>query len=469
MNQSQIQSEFEDLIKNNPWWSRFVGSQFIRMFIVFIAQMVYRCMQYASRSLQEGFISTASKRSSILAAAEDRGYVGRRISPSTGIAILKNLSERELQLPIYTKLLSDDQHPYMIMDAIEVPINESKIVVISQLEKITITKTVTKEEEFLSVIIPIDISALCHQLDVYVTIDGIKTQWKETPQFRLAKNTTKAYVQFYKPTEQIGIRFGDGSIGMIPPVDSIITIDVWCTSGDITLVDGQNLIPIDEFDYLANSLSIITNGPITGGASAETTEETRNRAQYSVAYDHQVVWGGDYTYFLRSNIGGITWLKVWGEKQQEEATGKKDLANINNIFISGHKPTKTQEEFESEIRGVLHSIPNDLNKTYTYVKTNEKPFTIEITGVVSASLVISDVIVNIKKALEIQFARDSERFDKDKVGNYQTIKLNELWAFVDEMKLIPDFDLVAHNMSKSNGLNDFVYLDVENSVFNLHY
>lgn len=68
------------------------------------------------------------------------------------------------------------------------------------------------------------------------------------------------------------------------------------------MVAGQNLTPVDSAANLANLISVKTTTPITAGTDAETTEITRNRAQYYLAYDDQVVWGGDYTYFLVRNI-----------------------------------------------------------------------------------------------------------------------------------------------------------------------
>lgn len=72
------------------------------------------------------------------------------------------------------------------------------------------------------------------------------------------------------------------------------------------LVAGQNLTPVDSAANLANLISVKTTTPITAGTDAETTEITRNRAQYYLAYDDQVVWGGDYTYFLVRNIPGLS-------------------------------------------------------------------------------------------------------------------------------------------------------------------
>ncbi|ECN1304358.1 bleomycin hydrolase, partial [Salmonella enterica subsp. enterica serovar Muenchen] len=102
-------AEFEALVENDSFWSRFVGSQFVSMLVLFITQLVYRCYQYADAALAEGFISTATRRSSILAAAETNGYVGSKPSPSTGpVEISITGTGAPLSIPQYTPFISDD-------------------------------------------------------------------------------------------------------------------------------------------------------------------------------------------------------------------------------------------------------------------------------------------------------------------------------------------------------------------------
>lgn len=77
---------------------------------------------------------------------------------------------------------------------------------------------------------------------------------------------------------------------------------------------------------MVEMLEVVTTTPITGGSGFESTEDTRYRAQYYVPFDEQVVWGGDYNYFIRRHVPGLSWLAVWGEQQQEAATGKKTFS-----------------------------------------------------------------------------------------------------------------------------------------------
>ena len=100
-------------ITGQTWWSRFVNSQFVQMHAIFGAQLIYIARTFASRGLTEGLISTATRRSSILAVAEDRSYVGRFVSASYGTTSITNKTDRDITLPAGAELLANDQTPLL--------------------------------------------------------------------------------------------------------------------------------------------------------------------------------------------------------------------------------------------------------------------------------------------------------------------------------------------------------------------
>lgn len=467
---ASVQAEFEALVENDSYWSRFVGSQFVSMLALFITQIIYRCYQYADAALAEGFISTATRRSSILAAAETNGYVGSKPAPSSGpVEITATDASAPASIPQYTPLISDDQYPYMTMSECRFDADGKATVDVAQLEIQEVTYTVTTEKPFLEVVLSKALTAVCHKLEVFVKTEATTTLWQPSTMFRLANSNSEVYVEFYKPSEQLGVRFGDSRIGKIPPEGTTITLRVWCTNGDITLVAGQTLTPVDASAELANYISVKTTAPITNGTDAETTEVTRNRAQYYLAYDNQVVWGGDYTYFLIRNISGMTWVTAWGEQEQEKIDGGYNVKNINRIFISGWHPQHTQEELAELVMDAFSTVPNELNKKFTYTPVNQLPFRVELTGIISPSLTTANVLSELRAALEQRFGRDSNFFDEKSVGEYNLIKKKDLWAYIESLGYFADFSLEFLDWNTSNGLFDFVYLDVENSTFDIDY
>lgn len=497
---------FNSLIIKKTWWSRFANSQFMKMMSVFGAQIIYYARMYAEAALPEGFISTANKRSSILAAAEDRGYVARLISASTGKVTINNKTQKQIQLPAYMTLWGENQYPYVLMQTVDLqPGGVAQDVDISQMEKVTVTTTVNVGEEFYTVILPKDITAKAVSLSVYVSTGGIRDKWDENPQFRLANSTSKNYVVFYKPTEQLGVRFGDGSIGKMIPDNSTIDIEVWTSEGDLTLVQGQRLQPSGTFQNLAPDLQIITSTPITNGAEMESTEETRNRAMYHVAYDDQIVWRGDYKFYIEGKIPGINWLNVWGETEEEQTNGAAavanghvdgdvigtgtlkngvlhDLNNINTIFISAHKPGVFQTaaaataagqpsapNMEKLILDTLAAIPNRLNKHFKYYPLNDLPFSVKVTGKAYTEVIITDAVAKIRNVLNEKFGVDSASYGNTRIGDYETVKVNEIWHAIQDLGLLNKFEVEIIGMKSAVKLNDFIYLDANASTFDIKY
>jgi hypothetical protein len=470
MTSQDILDKFTALIQQNVWWSRFVNSQFMKMLAIMVSQIMYACQTAAEKALTEGFISTATKRSSILAAAEDRGYVTRQITPSYGTSTVINKTQKPQSLAIYTDLISDEQKRYMLVEPVILKPGETKHgVQTKQLERERLIFDVENETEFLSFTLTKAMTKRCVNIDVSVTDNGVARRWEENPQFRLSNKNSLHYVKFYRPTEQIGVRFGDGSIGKMPASGEQVILDVWLSDGDITLVQGQTLTPYADSSELSGQIEIKTETPITNGAGYETTEETRSRAQYFTAYDGQVVWGADYKFYLRTQIPNISWINAWGEKEQERSTGVKSLKNINTVFFCGHKKGLTQAQMETMVLDAFKGIPNELNKNFVYVKTNERPFTISVSGTVKKSEIISEAERKIREALEAKAGKDSSNFERDESGEFARVSHNEIWAIIESTGLLSKFNLDIKNMSDAAALNDFIFLDVTKSIFDLKY
>lgn len=474
MSINELLEKFNGLLEKNTWWARYANSQFIQMMSIFGSQIIYAAQSHARRALGEGFISTATRRSSILAAAEDRGYVGRLIIPSWGRVKIRNKSDREIQLPANAELLSSLDLPYVTADAVTIPPGQTVIIDnVRQMDKVLISSEIDIARPFYTLLLPRDITAETASIDVFVVMDGEKREWTYNPMFRLSRATSEHYVLVYRPTEQLGVRFGDNSSGVMPPAGSRVDIEVWCSNGDTTLAQGQKLTPAGNIAGMVEMLEVITETPITGGSGFETTEETRHRAQYHAAYDEQVVWGGDYRYFLHRQVQGMSWLNVWGEQQQEAFTGLRDLRNINTIFICGHKPGVAQDQLESQLRASLAAIPNALNKNFRYMPLVAKPFTIIVTGTANKNVVINDAKKTIIETLESRFGYDATSFGDDlergaeSDGKNAQVKIKDVWTCIDELALLNRYEIEVVGMKKPENLSDFIYLDTANSVFEL--
>lgn len=458
--EEEIKESFQAQLDKSPWWSRLSGSQFVNGMVTFVSQIMLRLTNAADRALQESFLSLASKRSSILAGAEDVGYVGLKISPSIGKSIITNKGTERIVFEAYTPIMSKQLTNYVILNAIDLAPGESIEEDIEQLWLVQTSVEVTNPEKWMNYLIPVDVTAVTHRIDVYV--DG--ELWEHKFKFRNTDPDSKVYMEFYKPTEQLGIRFGDGIKGAIPPQGAVITFDIWCTDGETTLIDNQPLLLTGDKEPLNASVEIMTSTPVTGGAAAETTETTRQGALYTTPYDDEIVWRGDYSHFIRKNVAGIIWISVWGEQDQEELVGKHDVAHINQIYISAYSNIKDDAVLYEEILDLFVGRP-EFNKEYNDVTRKELPYTVEVVGVVFSHSNASDAEKIIKNALDTTYGRDV----KDKPHR---VYEQNIWDLINNLTNdtgIDEFDLVITGLPLEVPVDTYSFLDIENSTITFTY
>lgn len=462
MSSRKYKQEFEALLVKNSWWKRLIGSQFVDMFTVFVSQLITMAENACRRFLQETFLSTATKRASILAAAEDKGFIGRRVSPSTGEISIKNKTGNVVAVPKDSVLISTASRQYVTVNSIKLAPNATINTWISQLVLKKFTVNVAEEVKFLEVLLPKSVTAITHRVDVYVTTrSGALQLWEKRYMFRRATSSSQVYTEFYKPSEQLGIRFGNGINGKIPSQGSTIVLKVWTTDGDTTLIDNQKLEIVGDMVYINDKLDIKTITPITGGAASASDNEIRSGALYVTSYDEQIVWDDDYPFFIKQNIANLLWCRAWGEQEQEDETGLVDLDNINRIFVSGFSSKQEQAQLSKSIIDLLVSTKY-LNKRYCYVEANDRPFTIELVGTVTGAHDLVQVEKVVKDAINEVYGRIPT---KDRTDLILEKDVNNL---VDELELFHDFS-IKWNFPKNIKLNDYIYIDAEQSVFKINY
>lgn len=470
MSYQEFEEAFEEALAKKTWWSRLMGSQFSTGIATYVGQMVERCDFLARRLIQEAFMSTATKRASILAAAEDRGYVGRMISPSTGKARITNNTTATVTLPYGTPLKAPNRLPYVLYEAIQLDPGESQVVKVAQLEEKVLTTSITAEQKWLELLLTKEITKTAAKVDVYVTLPRRPMeQWEKRFQFRRADGEAKVYTEFYKPTEQLGVRFGNGLSGKVPPAGSVITLNVWCTQGDSTLIEGQKMTLDSLNDALVAGIAITTTTSIVGGAAGESTEEVRKGALYSTAYDEQIVWDNDYRHFIRLHVADLVWLNVWGETAQEKESGYS-LDNINRIFFSAYSDKKTQDELKQEIEALFESN-NELNRRYRYVPVLRSPFTITLNGIMSGRQQAEIVRQAMIETLEAAFGENAvaNKTVSGSSAEDTTIYEKDIWAVLAELGNVIEFRLTIDNQDRAPLLNEYVFLDAAGSTYNLEY
>lgn len=462
-----ISEKIKNILKELPFWSNMVGSQFVNGLALLVEQIGARYVQLCERALQESRLSTAVKRTSVLAEAEDRGYVARKSSPSIGKGIVTNKTSAFLNIPMGEPLISAAGVPYIFLDSVGVGAGSSRELDIAQLELRVVEMEVTEAKPYFELLLSREDTAVAHRVDVYLKndIDSGYIQWEKSYMFRAATETSRVYTEFYKPTEQLGIRFGNGKDGLIPKRGSIVRLEIWCTLGVSTLMEGEALSFAD--DVLNEGLTVSTTTPIVGGQPPEDTEEIRNGAAYSTQYDNQIIWRDDYMHFLRSNIGGLVFLNVWGEQQQELEDGAPNLKNNRTIFISAYSKDIPSLQLKQMVLDLVQALPY-LNIIYKFVEPNIVGIPLTLSGTIARTLAVSDVQAATTAAIEVKYGLGQIKRAHNN-SDFQEILEKDLWTLVDGLGVYSDFKLAIDGLSVKRKLADYRYIDTATSVMNITY
>lgn len=462
-----ISEKIKKSLSSLPFWTNMVGSQFVQGLSLLVEQVGERYVQLCERALQESRLSTAVKRTSVLAEAEERAYVARKASPSIGQGKVTNKTNSFINIPMGEALINATGVPYIFLDSVGVGVGSSREVDIAQLELRVVEVDVTESKPYFEVLLGREDSAIAYRVDVYIKNDSESgyIAWEKSHMFRNATELSRIYTEFYKPTEQLGIRFGNGKDGLIPTANSTVRLEVWCTLGVSTLMSYEKLSFVD--DVYNDGLSVETISPIVGGQPPEDTEEIRNGAAYSTQYDDQIVWRDDYMHFLRTNIGGLVFLNVWGEQQQEQQDGFTDLKNNRTIFISAYSKDTPLAQLRKSILDLVQALPY-LNVIYRFVEPNIVGIPLTINGKIARTLAVSDVEAATIATIENKYGLGQIKRETNN-SDFQEILEKDLWTLIDKLAVYDDFKLLVDGLDEQRKLADYRYINTATSTFNITY
>lgn len=97
------------------------------------------------------------------------------------------------------------------------------------------------------------------------------------------------------------------------------------------------------------------------------------------------------------------------------------------------------------------------------------------TGIAKKSVILNEAESEIKDTLQTNFGKDSSKFgdlfenDSSSTRVYAQVKVKDLWSAIEALGIMISYDITLVNITDAVNLNDFVYLDVDNSTFTLDY
>lgn len=459
-------SKFKEILGASPEWERLKSSQFVEHLATFSSWLLRSLLFAIERVKQEFFASTALNRASILAHIEDKDYLPRRATPSTGTIAITNNGANTVTLPVDQAFVSGAQVSYLTDGALEIAAGATETVTVRQAVKHSVVSTVEVEQAFHEVLFTSENSSKVTSIAVKVDEGAGPVSWTKYRLLQNAFDDTLAFDEFYSHNDQLGVRFGNGSYGKMPEAGAEIEITTELTEGATFLISGQPLFAMGEvLDDIGESanLTVLSQTELTGGQSPEGTEELKKNLHYWPIYNEKLVWKDDYEYFLKRTFPGITWLNVWGEQEQEAQSGA-DVDNINKIFVSAYGP-----ELPTLSTDAIDSLEEVglMQRRYQWTAPVFSTFSLAVTGKVHRSKVIATVIADITAVLTENFGKDSAD-RKSEALTKDFFRLITATGHFDE-STGGHFDIVVSGTVTPSLLEEMVHIDMAATTFDVTY
>ena len=243
-----------------------------------------------------------------------------------------------VHLGLFTQLVSDNGVTCRTMDrrAYNVEPNNPITVDVGQYTRRNnnndFVHTVTETKPFYQIELPLEEDGeYREELLVYVNDEG----WSHQSDYMNLQPGDKAYTLTVSSTGRLVVQFGDDALGgrMLKAGD-VVRLNAFTTKGaDHGIRVGTKMVTENPFDRGATlEFEVIE---ITYPGDNPMSEEAKAQlAKYPALYDSSAVYLGEFEAMVRRKMPNLQFLSIWNEMRHEEATGTRDVKNVNCLFVA---------------------------------------------------------------------------------------------------------------------------------------
>lgn len=457
---------FKDILSTKPTWAPLLDSEFVELLTGYMANRSEAQMFEAERIHQERYMPLALDRESIMARAEDEGYIPNLPVPFQMYVAITNKHEANAVYLTYRQpLLSNDGIPLVLDESVSLMPLETRNVPVSQLScenKTFQSKGEVYEEIIIGGKDDDDVFTL---VEFTVVVDGV--EWSNRQRFRNALDSSEVYHKFYRVTDEMAIRFGNNDTGKGLQTGQTVSVTIWNTKGERAFI-----VPDQEMNFSGTvydvtgaeaDLEVVSASLIRRGQAIEEAESVRRSVLSHIQQGSVTARNSDYEYMIARSFPELCFLKVWGEKEQTEETGYS-IDNINKSFFTF---LVKDEATTLEIKDKIVSLYDDLLKPMNvqpYYKTLEKvTFQILVEGRVDRVYDKSFVQGEVEKLLFKKYGIYKNQQGKLNVSDIYEI-LSSSGYFRDAQphlnrKNRPFYRITVSGITETNKLSQYVFLD----------
>lgn len=355
---------------------------------------------YTNLAINETFLDSASKRSSVVSRAKEIGYIpGSAKCPTATVnVVVSNTTSTptSLTLPknsLFTSVIDGKQYNFYTL--------ENNQVVLGSDNKYTFTGITLREGAPLSIryvanadtkfTIPnanVDLSTVTVTVQANSTSSTTEVFYRNEDILAL-DSTTPVYFVKEIEDELYELEFGNGVIGKALESGNVVTISYFITNKEAA--NGAKTFTYQGSTLLGGIVSTITTVPAVGGVDKEDIDTIRYNAPRAYQAQNRGVTVNDYKSIILSNYDEAESVNVWGgednvppvygkvflsikPKTTESLTSTQKEYIINNILKSRNIVTITPEIIDPdyidlEIQSTVYYNPKTTTKTENQIKT----------------------------------------------------------------------------------------------------
>ena len=255
--------------------------------------------------------------------------------------------------------------------------------------------------------------------------------WKETQDFFGHGPTERIFVTS-QDAQGMTVQFGDGVTGSRLPTGRGNVVATYRqgigTVGNVSAGALRTLL-----DRPVGLKSVSNPGPATGGADAETLDQTRGNAPNTVRTFGRIVSLEDFEDAARE-VAGIAKAHAYSGWTGEEQVVYLTVAGVDGAAVIGN--------LYSDLVADLNSR-RDPNRTMVVQSYTKIPVRLTATIFVNADYVVDDVLAEVQAAVTGYFAFDNQQFG-------QPVHLSNVYAVIQGVSGVTGADITTLQYKKAS-------------------
>jgi hypothetical protein len=334
---------------------------------------------YLNMALNESFLSTAQKRSSIVNLAKSLNYTPRSTtsaSISGTMTLTVTGSPTTITVPKYTEFnatLDGVSYTFLTNEAVVVANNSgvfSSSVSLKEGAFISrrITVTSDTDQRFLIPNKNADTSTLTVRV-LNSSVDSTSRTFTKVENLIEIKSTNQVYYLEEVEDEQFEVKFGDDVFGIALDVGNVVVLEFLVSNG-VAANTIRNLSYADSISGVS-AIAFTASDPAAGGSNKETLSKIKFNAPKSYEAQNRAVTAEDYKAILLQQ-SSVESVLVWGGEDNDPPAYGKVFAAVKPVNGEALTPTEKLNLINTVIKPkkVLTVSVDIVDPEYIYLLIN---------------------------------------------------------------------------------------------------